>query len=64
MKKILILVYETEKQDGGFNTLIIADPDKTLPNGNKEIVKMLLDNYADEVYAELVRGTYLEEKYE
>ena len=64
MKKTLILVYETEKQDGGFNTLIIADPDKTLPNGNKEIVKMLLDNYADEVYAELVRDTYLEGKNE
>ena len=61
MKKILILVYETREPEEGFNTLIVADPDKTLPNGNKEIVKMFIDNSADETYKELVEGTYLEE---
>ena len=64
MKKTLILVYETKDKEEGLNALIVADPDETLPNGNKKVVKILLDDYADEIYAELVGDTYLEGKNE
>lgn len=56
MKKLLIVQYETSDEDGGLNRLIVADPDKTLPNGNKEIIKILIDSYADDIFKELTEG--------
>ena len=50
MKKWLIVQYDTDDELHG---LIVADPEKTLTNGNKEVIKILIGNYADEIYKEL-----------
>ena len=50
MKRLLIVQYDT---DGELSSLIVADPEKTLPNGNKEVIKILIGDYADEIYKEL-----------
>ena len=50
MKRLLIVQYDT---DGELNGLTVADPYKTLPNGNKEVIKILIGDYADEIYKEL-----------
>ena len=50
MKRLLIVQYDT---DSGLNGLIVVDPEKTLPNGNKEVIKILIGDYADEIYKEL-----------
>ena len=50
MKRWLIVQYDTDSELHG---LIVADPKKTLPNGNKEVVTILVGNYADEIYKEL-----------
>ena len=46
----MIVQYDT---DSGLNGLIVVDPEKTLPNGNKEVIKILIGDYADEIYKEL-----------
>ena len=53
MKKWLIVQYDTDDELSG---LIVADPEKTLPNGNKEVIKILIGDYADEIYKELTEG--------
>ena len=50
MKKLLIVQYDT---DSDLHGLIVADPEKTLPNGNKEVIEILVGDYADEIYKEL-----------
>lgn len=50
MKRLLIVQYDTDSELHG---LIVADPKKTLPNGNKEVIKILIGDYADEIYKEL-----------
>lgn len=55
MKKLLIVQYEYD-EDSELGSLIVADPEKTLPNGNKEVIKILIGNYADEIYKELTEG--------
>ncbi len=50
MKRLLIVQYDTDSKLSG---LIVADPEKTLPNGNKEVIKILIGDYADEIYKEL-----------
>lgn len=50
MKRLLIVQYDT---DGELSGLIVADPEKILPNGNKEVIKILIGDYADEIYKEL-----------
>ena len=54
MKKELIVVYDTEKELHG---LAVADPNKRLPNGNYEILTILIGDYADEIYKVLTDGT-------
>ena len=53
MRKMLIVIYDT---DNDLHGLIVVNPDKTLPNGNKEVIKILCGNYADDIYKELVDG--------
>ena len=53
MKKWLIVQYDTDDELHG---LIVADPEKTLPNGNKEVISILVGTYADEIYKELTEG--------
>ena len=53
MKKTLVVIYDTDKDLHG---LIVVDPDKTLPNGNKEVISILCGDYADDIYKELVKG--------
>lgn len=50
MKRWLIVQYDTDSELHG---LIVADPKKTLPNGNKEVITILVGDYADEIYKEL-----------
>lgn len=50
MKKFLLMLYDTDNE---LNTLTVADPEKKLENGNFEIIKMLIGNYADEIYKHL-----------
>ena len=56
MKKLYILQYETSDDENGLNALIVADPDKTLPNGNTEVIKILIGSYADDMIKELTEG--------
>lgn len=56
MKKRLIVQYEVHNDKSKFNTLIVADPNKTLPNGNNEIIKILFGSYADDIFKELTEG--------
>ena len=56
MKKLYILQYETSDDENGLNALIVADPDKTLPNGNIKVVKILIGDYADNIFKELTEG--------
>lgn len=52
MKRWLIVQYDT---DSDLHGLIVADPKKTLPNGNKEVISILVGDYADEIYDELTK---------
>ena len=53
MKRWLIVQYDT---DSDLHGLIVADPENTLPNGNKEVISILVGDYADEIYKELTEG--------
>lgn len=56
MKKLLIVQYDYPDEGDGLTALIVADPDKVLPNGNYEVKKILLGKYADEIYKQLTEG--------
>ena len=56
MKKLLVVQYETSDVENGINRLIVADPYKKLPNGNNEVIKVLIGDYADEVFKQLTEG--------
>lgn len=51
MKKAYYVIYE--KEENGLSSLTVVDPDSVLPNGNNEVVKILIDDYADEILKEL-----------
>ena len=53
MKKLYILQYE--KDESGFASLVVADPDITLPNGNKKVINIIVGDYADELIKELTK---------
>ena len=52
MKKALYLLFDSDKEPHG---LIVADPDIKLPNGNTKVIKILLGDYADVVFNELIK---------
>lgn len=54
MEKYYIVKYE--KKEDGLSALIVADPDITLLNGNKKVVKILIGSYADDILKELTEG--------
>ena len=53
MKRTLIIVYDTDSELHG---LTVANPDKILPNGNIEVLNILIGDFADEIYNELMKG--------
>ena len=50
MKKQLLVIYDT---DADLHNLAVVDPDEPLPNGNYKAVKILIGDYADDIYKEL-----------
>ena len=50
MKKQLLVIYDT---DTDLNCLTVVDLEEKLPNGNNKVIKILIGDYADEVYKEL-----------
>lgn len=50
MKKQLVVIYDT---DSNLNGLIVIDPEEQLPNGKYNTIKILLGDYADDVYRDL-----------
>ena len=53
-EKWYLIKYKTVTEKNGLNSLTVVDPDVTLDNGNKEVVKILIGSYADEVMKELL----------
>lgn len=53
MKKQLVVIYDT---DSNLNGLIVIDPEEQLENGNYKPIKILIGDYADEVYRELTEA--------
>lgn len=54
-------LYLIEFDDSGLHSLSVADPTKKLKNGNLKIVKMLIGDYADEIYKHLIGGYELDQ---
>ena len=54
MEKLLIVSYDKSGTD--LSTLTVADPNRHLPNGNLEVIKILIGSYADEIFKELTEG--------
>lgn len=54
MEKLLVVSYD--KSDNDLSALTVADPNKRLPNGNLEVIKILIGSYADEIFKELTEG--------
>lgn len=50
MKKQLLVIYDT---DADLHNLAVVDPEEQLPNGNYKAVKVLIGDYADDIYREL-----------
>lgn len=54
MRKQLIVVYDDNSEfQNKLNGLIVVDPDVVLENGNFKVVKILIGDYADDVYRDL-----------
>ena len=54
MRKQLIVVYDENSEfQNKLNGLIVVDPDVVLENGNFKVVKVLIGDYADEVYRDI-----------
>ena len=53
IKKLYLVQYENNED--GLPALIVADPDITLPNGNKKILNIIIGDYADELIKELTK---------
>lgn len=54
IKKLYLVQYEKKDEDS-LPALIVADPDITLPNGNKKILSIIVGDYADELIRELTK---------
>ena len=54
IKKLYIVQYE--QNEDGFSSLTVADPNITLPNGNKKVIKILIGDYADQILKELTEA--------
>ena len=54
IKKLYLVQYEKKDEDS-LPFLIVADPDITLPNGNKKILNIIIGDYADELIKELTK---------
>ena len=54
MKKQLLVIFDT---DADLHSLAVVDPDEQLPNGNYKTVKILIGDYADDIYRELTSNT-------
>lgn len=52
MRKMLIVIYDT---DNDLHGLTVVNPDKKLPNGNNEVINILIGDYADDIYNELTK---------
>lgn len=52
MKKQLLVIYDT---DADLHNLAVVDPDEQYPNGNFKAVKVLVGDYADDIYKELTK---------
>ena len=50
MKRQLVVIYDT---DSNLNRLIVVDPEEQLENGNNKVIKILIGDYADEVFRDL-----------
>lgn len=50
MKRQLLIIYDT---DSNLNGLIVIDPEEQLENGNYKPIKILIGDYADDVYRDL-----------
>ena len=68
MSKELYLIQYERKADGT-GSLIVADPNKRLENGNYKILTIIIGNYADILYRDLTgsdkdkgSGTWIREK--
>lgn len=53
MKKLYILQYEKNEDD--FSTLIVADPDIKLPNGNIKVINIMIGAFVDKIIKELTK---------
>ena len=53
MKRQLVVIYDTNND---LNRLIVVDPDEVLENGNSKVIKILIGDYADDIYKELTEG--------
>ena len=54
MKKQLLVIYDTDTELHG---LTVVDLEEKLPNGNNKVIKVLIGDYADEIYKELTEDT-------
>ena len=52
MKKTLVVVYDT---DSDLHGLAVVNPNKKLPNGNNEVINILIGDYADYIFNELTK---------
>ena len=50
MKRQLLVIYDT---DTDLHGLTVVDLEEQLPNGNYKVVKILIGDYADDIYKEL-----------
>lgn len=50
MKKQLFVIYDT---DTDLHGLTVVDLEEKLPNGNNKVIKVLIGDYADDIYKEL-----------
>ena len=53
MKKILLVIFDTDKD---LHSLDVVDSEVRLPNGNNKVIKILIGDYADDIYKELTEG--------
>ena len=52
MKRTLVVIYD----DNDLHALYITDPYQYLPNGNHKVINIIIGDYADELYHELIKG--------
>ena len=53
MIKQLLVIYDT---NANLHNLAVVDPENQLPNGNYKAVKVLIGDYADDIFKELTEN--------